>query len=417
MGNECSIPERKPYKFTLQDLQDLNIGDKKEMPNGCGPAIEGTQAGSGYAWLIDKGMGWPDNQEFEWGGLGSGCSLCSAVDAYGCECLNAASVGGNRGTVKRKAFTGDKTECCLANFYGKDSAKVVNGKTCAYNYRDPTSAECTNVFKDYCTSVGPSISPNQASPEQVQQAKNVVNNLFNMQSTAISNMFSTLQSLTKKETFENTQPRLITDEKCKSLSKSNSTLYNNLMKDYCNKDETNAKSDTCIDWCKNNSTECTTLNLQTDCKKYDISDCSRQKVIDIQTKCKRYGIESEQGLRLYGCTPSGITKFEEECRLAEVDLSLCSPTKLQDAIQNKLAQAQLKAVEEQKQLSQQNYQETKNTILGLLESETPEETPEEETSEKKTSTTSNNNTILYIIIILLILCSLSVSSGFLFLRK
>jgi hypothetical protein len=99
-------------KFTLTELQDLNIGATQEMPNGCGANIGGTAGGSGYSTLINKGFGWPDNEEFEWGGLGSGCAMCSFD--YGCDnCTGGGTVSGKRGTVKRKAFKGDPLKCCI----------------------------------------------------------------------------------------------------------------------------------------------------------------------------------------------------------------------------------------------------------------------------------------------------------------
>lgn len=322
---KCGGPETKPYTFSLEDLQDLKVGEIKQMPRGCGPDIGGTQGGSGYDWLTKRGFGWPNNNEFEWGGLGDRCNMCSDIaGGYGCDCSGGESVTGKRGTVKRRAFEGDRTQCCLANAQGRDSAKIVDGKTCDFEFRDPSSGYCTNVFRDYCS---------------------VDNNLLN-------------------------------DDKCKSLEKSNATLYNELMKNYCNKNQNNALSNQCIDWCKSNSTECNLLNLQTDCAKYGLcpnndfkkcgADCSRQNVIDIQSKCKRYGIESEQGMRIYGCTKSGIELIENECKELGVDLSVCSPIAIQDAKQNRIAQEQLRIQQEAKAQSQRNYQETQNTIAQVL---------------------------------------------------
>lgn len=373
MGS-CGGDDTKPYKFSLQDLQDMKVDDTKEMPQGCGPNIGGQGDGSGYDWLIHRGFGWPDNNEFEWGGLGGDCGLCSDVGSgYGCECSGDKAIGGKRGKVRRKAFKGDPTKCCFANFGGRGSASIVDGNTCDFDYRDPSSTACTNVYRDYCKS---------------------------------SN-------------------KIIDDYKCKSLSNSNSTLYNQLMKEYCNKNVSNSLKNQCLDWCKSNSTECTVLNLQTDCAKYGFCenndskkcgrDCTRQNVVDIQAKCKKYGIESEQGMRLYGCTKKGINLIEKECTEFGVDLSLCSPIALQDAKQNKLAQEQLRIQEEAKVQSQKNYEQTQNTIADVLGLPSVEQTSSQQLQLQQTENKLPGNDkqefpYLIVIVIILLICCLSSSS-------
>ncbi len=135
-----------PTSFSLQDLQDLDIGQKKEMSSGCGAAIEGTQPGSGYATLASRGFSFPNNSEFSWGGLGNTCNMCSDVaKGYGCEC-NKDNVMGNRGTVKRTAFTGDKTQCCISQ-----TEKLIGGKTCGPSYQNQyKTADCDAPMISYC---------------------------------------------------------------------------------------------------------------------------------------------------------------------------------------------------------------------------------------------------------------------------
>ena len=57
--------DSKPYKFSLSDLADISVDSSKQMENGCAPHVDGTQGGSGYAWLKHRGFGWPENGEFE----------------------------------------------------------------------------------------------------------------------------------------------------------------------------------------------------------------------------------------------------------------------------------------------------------------------------------------------------------------
>lgn len=322
---KCSDEKSKPYKFTLQDLQDLKVGETLEMARGCGPDVAGEQPGSGCARLKDRGFGWPENGEFAWGGLGQQCGLCSDVaNGYGCECSGGESVIGKRGTVIRRAFLADKDACCLANAQGKYSSKTVDNKTCDYDYRDPTSPHCTGVIKEFCL----------------------------------------------KDT------NLINDAKCKALNTSHSSLYKELMKGFCNANSTNANHTECITYCKNNSTDCHLLNTLTDCAKYGLckdndylkcdSTCTPQAVLNVKQNCKKYGIESEQGLQIYGCSVDGIKELEAQCTANNVDLSICSPIALQDAKQNALGQQQLNAQLQAKEQSQKNYEDTYKTIEAVL---------------------------------------------------
>lgn len=137
----------KSRAFTLEELQDLPVGERREMGKGCGPRIEGTQGGSCFSQLVRRGFSWPDNGEFSWGGMGSACNMCSDIkNGYGCDnCTGGKAIGGKRGTVKRIAFTGDITECC------KQQKNIINGHTCdpkyITNYQDDI---CDTTMSQYC---------------------------------------------------------------------------------------------------------------------------------------------------------------------------------------------------------------------------------------------------------------------------
>lgn len=133
-------------QFTLDELADLPIGGLREMGNGCGPNIGGMQGGSCYDWLKRRGFGWPDNGEFEWGGPGSGCAMCSNVKkGYGCDnCSGSDTVGGKRGRVKRTKYSGDPANCCASR------ANTYDGKTCDPNFRTYETPNCDQYMLDYC---------------------------------------------------------------------------------------------------------------------------------------------------------------------------------------------------------------------------------------------------------------------------
>ena len=140
MGSTCG---GMSAAFTIDELVDLNIGDTKEMAYGCGPSISGNQGGSGYDWLTKRGLSWPQNGEFTWGGLGSGCAMCSNIDnGYGCDC--EGGIGGQRGKVQRTSFQGNPTQCCI------QQKNVINNTTCDPQYRSYTSTGCDTPMLAYC---------------------------------------------------------------------------------------------------------------------------------------------------------------------------------------------------------------------------------------------------------------------------
>ena len=146
MGNTCS-DQGQSRAFTLDELADLPIGNIREMGKGCGPGIDGLQGGGAYDRLKGRGFSWPENGEFNWGGLGSPCSMCSdPINGYGCDnCGGASTVGGNRGTVKRIAYTADPASCCRSN-----GSKIINGRTCDPRYRNYTNTDCDDPMLSYC---------------------------------------------------------------------------------------------------------------------------------------------------------------------------------------------------------------------------------------------------------------------------
>ncbi len=364
---------QRPGRFSLTDLQDVSVGDSKQMQTGCTADIGGDGAGSGLAYLKTEWFGWPENGEFEWGGLGDSCSLCAFQ--YGCEC--GGGIGGKRGKVKRKQYLGDPKSCCLVNSI-KNQTKIIGDKTCAPENRDPTRDTCREVFRSYC---------GEGS-------------------------------------------RIVTDESCKNLDSSNNALFVDLMKTYCNKPE-NVANSTCIQWCKNNVDKCPNLNTYNDCIKYGICEstsecaidpkCTAAAVNDIQGECSKLGIVmSSLGTQLYACTRKGIDDLVNDCKENNIDKNICTPQKLQDTIDNQIQQQQLNLTEKAMTQSSENYQSTKNAIMNMLGDE-PESSSSISTTSTTTSTRTNasqiipgldDNTFYIILIVLIVLsCCSSISSS------
>lgn len=345
---KCGGDETKPYKFTLDDLKDLDIDKEKEMPRGCAPDAAGAEG-----WLKKRGFDWPQNEEFEFSGLGSGCGLCSDIDGgYGCECSGGNAVVGKRGKIKRRQFKGNHKECCLANMESKGKTKIVGNFTCDPLYVNPGSTECGNYYIDYC-----------------KQS----DNLFN--------------------------------SNCQALKNSNESLYNNLMGEKCNTTE-NYKSSTCLNWCTNNSTSCTMLNNSNRCAEFQITDpeCTEEKVNDTINQCKKYKIiQSDVGnLGEYSCNLNAIKTLEDECKQYNIDLDSCSPAALEQAKnRDELAQSR-----EQNAQQFKNTQDNINKILGLEDSTT-----------KKPEKKEDYTIYIIIMISIIILSSFSSISAFLFIRS
>lgn len=344
-----------PYTYSLTELQDVKKEETKYQNVGCAPnrVLHDEEFDAKSA-----GFGWPGNGEFVYDANGPGCSYCAW--GRGKECGFAGIVGGGRPGVKRTAFLADSSACCWANNLGANTNKIVDGKTCDFNYREPTSVECIAVYRSHCTK----------------------------------------------------DNNILDDAKCKALENSNATLYKSLMKDYCNSSNEKSLKGGCINWCKSNSTDCGQLNLLNDCVEYGIctnaktcntnGDCNLEKINDLKSTCEKRGLQSEQGLRLYGCSENSIELIEEECTEAGVDLSICAVKSLQDKREMVLSGQSLDIQQQAIEKSQQNYKETQDMISNVLGLTPPSE-------EKGDQTTSSST--MWIIILIMIVFVLSISSS------
>lgn len=308
-----------PKSMSLEDLQDVKLGESKQQETGCG----GKGNPTGDLW--NAGFRYPLNGEFDWdkNDWGDGCWTCSGNWGYQCDGAGVDGFWGNRMKIKRNAFKGDKLGCCLNNTKTPGNYKLHGGNTCDPVHRNPNSQECNIELDNFCKDWS----------------------------------------------------RIVENDQCYALRDSNSTLFNKLMKAHCNWSDSNAQQDKCIDWCKNNNTECYRLNLINDCKTYGLngSDCTKQGVIDIKNKCKVYGILSEQGLQKgsYQCTPASINTLEQDCK--KYNMSSCTV----DGID----QAQiLKAQEEQSSKalaeSQKQFTQTQSALGQIINLPSTQKQPE-----------------------------------------
>jgi hypothetical protein len=358
---------QKPTSFSLDDLKDLNIDESKEQKTGCG-GFPGNTTGD----LWDAGFRYPLNGEFDWDkDLGGECWTCT--NNWGEECFDAGAGGrgGRRGKIKRTAFKGEKLSCCVNNIKNPGDHKIEGDYTCDPNYRKPTSEDCNLEINKFCGDYN----------------------------------------------------RIINDDRCYALQNSHPQLFNALMKAHCNWSDDNAKGDKCIDWCRNNSTDCSRLNTMNDCATYELKGdkCNAQAVLDIKNKCKTTGILSEQGLQKgsYQCTPAGIDQLEKDCK--KYKMSSCTVdgidqaqiTKQQKELSDKALKASKKQFEyTQKALAQVIDLPTAPTGLSKTASKKKPITPSKISSKipSKTAPQSDNSTT-YIIIFIVILCLLVLSSS------
>jgi hypothetical protein len=332
----------RPYKFSLDDLKDVAKGSDKQMEKGCGYGdFDVTNEGN----LREKGFGWPENGEFEYGGRGDNCNLCDGE--YGCECNQTNHVPGKRGKVRRRQYKADPKECCLANMESKDKTKTIGDYTCDPTYRNPGNTECGNYYSDYCKES---------------------NNLFN--------------------------------PNCQALKNTNSSLYNILMTEKCNTNE-HYKNNTCLAWCNEaESNSCTMLNSSNRCEEYQITEpeCTLQKINEVQAKCLSYKLtESKIGAGTYACTLNGVKTLEDKCKEYNIDLGSCSQTAVEDEL-NRVFQAEQNDITRQQMAEQFNTAQTSlNEVLGIEKKPKPK--PED----------SEDYTMYIIIAIILIFLFMSFS--------
>lgn len=142
MGSDCSTLANHgsyPIKETLESLYRIqNIGNAEESPQGCG------NAGFIEESLKRKGWEWPNNGEFQYGGQGSACKMCTKTSDYGCDCTGADNILGYRGKIKRVAFKGDHTKCCI------NRNKFQDGFTCDPRDLKYENGTCDDVMPKYC---------------------------------------------------------------------------------------------------------------------------------------------------------------------------------------------------------------------------------------------------------------------------
>jgi hypothetical protein len=255
-----------------------------------------------------------------------------------------------------------KNACCLANSKVANSQKIVNGVLCDPLFRDPSKSHCNTYLNMYCKD----------------------NN------------------------------KVLNDDNCKDLSKTNQTLFNQLMKDTCNSSDELAESSGCIDWCQSNARECTRLTTLKDCIKYGItkSECTSSKVAEVRTACIKGGILSEQGLSTgWQCNPNALLKLDETCATYNISKDTCTPIQIAEAEANELQkELAAKALEE----SNRKYLATQKAISDILGQDiqpmiegTDSTTKVDDKNSFKYLIKGNEKTILVIIIVIILCLSLS----------
>lgn len=184
--------------------------------------------------------------------------------------------------------------------------------------------------------------------------------------------------------------------------------YKEKLREFCNRNDDNARSSGCINWCKSNSTSCTRYNDLTDCTTFGITvpDCTRAKIDETQTLCKKYKIiQSDIGnTGIYPCNVNSIKELEKECTEYDISLSSCSPDSLENAKDKALTVAIQQEAEKKAAERYNATQQMINQTLGISEPSTNPitTTPPPVPSEDYT---------IYIIIIAIIIVFLFMSSS------
>lgn len=140
VGAMCGDGSIRPRPVTVEELAHLNVGERFTAPGCCPDTV------NSLSKCQSKKFSWPNNGEFDWGGKGNNCQMCSNVQyGYGCEARGCWSIRGVKPTIVRKSYNADRLACCL----GK--GKIIDGKTCNPNAMTPNSSPCRDVMLSYCS--------------------------------------------------------------------------------------------------------------------------------------------------------------------------------------------------------------------------------------------------------------------------
>lgn len=197
-------------------------------------------------------------------------------------------------------------------------------------------------------------------------------------------------------------------------TKRTDTSYKEKLREFCNRNDVNAMSSGCINWCKNNRTSCTRYEDLNDCRTLGITvpECTRAKIDETEGLCLYHKIiqSSVGNVGEHPCNVNSILQLKNECEEYGVSLSSCSPVSLENA---KSTALNIAITQEAEEKAAERYNATQQLVvqtLGLSDTPTPTPTPQP---------VSEDYTTIYIIIVIIFLISLFMSSstGILLLMK
>lgn len=132
-----------PGSISLNTLKNTGVGQTYEVTSGCCPSIVGAGAGSGLAYCQSKGLSWPNNGEFSFGGLGNQCSM----DAFNYGCAKQGGIIGQHATILRNNFGADITKCCTT----ASSNVIIDNLTCNPDSKKFSKDFCDATMQTYCS--------------------------------------------------------------------------------------------------------------------------------------------------------------------------------------------------------------------------------------------------------------------------
>lgn len=181
--------------------------------------------------------------------------------------------------------------------------------------------------------------------------------------------------------------------------------YKTKLQEFCNRNDTNAKSSGCVTWCNvvGNSNSCTRLADLNDCTKYGITtpECNRAKINEVIADCEKYKIiqSSVGGTGIYPCNVNYIKQLETECTEYDIPLSSCSPDSLEN---EKSRMLDIILRQEAEKNAAERYNSTQQSINQVLGISTEPSKP--------TPAQKDEDYTLYIIIAIIVIFLFSSSS-------
>lgn len=219
---------------------DDKIGEVKVINHGCGTA--GTVSASLKSYM-------PQNGEYVWAGEGDSCHYSSKNTGREMNCTwgciggsGKCAISGKRGLYKRQYYNAKVNDCCMGKA-NKDH--TIDGKTCHPDARSPTGSLCVEKTKSRCKST--KTKDGKVSMDILTQSY--------CRDLCSHPDYKDFCASQKKISCDRAHV-LASSQRCMNWCKENPTECQTGIADYCGIRENIFDKDICTTWCNANEKDC-----------------------------------------------------------------------------------------------------------------------------------------------------------------